>query len=156
MEKLTITRIFKGSKETVWQAFTDPNILVVWWAPDNMKSHGIQVDLKVGGEFRFCFVGEDNANFWGRGIYQKIEKPNFISYLDTFCDSEGNPVPPSYYGLPGEEIIEALIELSFSSSDQMTKLTLVMDNHYDEKMTEETRKGWHSMFDKLDRVLEKN
>lgn len=63
-------------------------------------------------------------------MYQTIEQPKFLSWLDTFTDSKGNPVPSSHYRMPGE-------------------------NPYDDSILESMTKGWNGMFDKLE-VLLKN
>ena len=80
MKKLTIKRTFDAPIEKVWEAFTSPELLSKWWAPTCMSSSFISTELKVGGMFRYCMkMDEGGQDFWGRCIYQKIDKPNFIS-----------------------------------------------------------------------------
>jgi len=153
MKKLVIEKIFDAEIEKVWKAFTTSEILGKWWSPEGMSSSYISVDLKEGGKFRFCFKGSDGKEFWGLGIYKKIEKPKNLSYLDTFSDSDGNPVPPSHFGMPGDEIIESLVEIAFSKDGNKTHMKISMDNYYDDSMTKDMIKGWNSMFDKLTKIL---
>jgi uncharacterized protein YndB with AHSA1/START domain len=159
MKKLTIKRIFNAPIEKIWNAFTDQNILKNWWSPQGMTSSFLTVELKVGGVFRFCFKGNDGTEmadkeFWGCGEYTKIEKPNKLSYYDSFSDAEGNPVPPSYYGISGKnEIEKLLIELTFIEKEGKTCMQFVGENSYDDSMTEDITKGWNEMFNKLDKLL---
>lgn len=153
MKKLIIKRTFKAPIEKIWDAFTTPEILRKWWSPEGMINSYISVDLKKDGLFRYCFKGVDKKEYWGRGVYQKISKPNYFSYLDTFTDPECKPVPPSYFGIPGDKIIETLAEFEFTAEANNTIVTLTGENYFDEGMTEDMTKGWNSMFDKLDSIL---
>lgn len=155
MNKLTIERNFPATKEKIWNALTNEDLLKQWWSPAGMDCSHMSVDLKEGGQFLYCFKGEDGTEYWGRGKYEKLEAPTSLTYLDTFTDEKGNPVPASHYGIPGDEIIETRVVISLDESDGQTKLTLIGDNPYDEKMTEDMTKGWNGMFDKLETVLKK-
>ena len=153
MEKLIIERKFNAPIEKIWKEFTASTLLKKWWSPDTMNAFYISVDLKVNGLFRFCFKDANDKEFWGRGLYQKINEPTYFSYLDTFTDAEGNVVPPSYFGMEGDKIIESLVEFEFSTEGATTVMKLTMDNYYDTAMKEDMIKGWNSMFDKLAKNL---
>ncbi len=155
MQTLIIERKFDAPIEKVWDAFTNPAVLKQWFVPADMSNIFISVDEKEGGLFRYCFKSheEGETEFWGRGIYQKIEKPNYLSYLDSFTDAEGNDVPPSHFGMPGDEIVETLVEFFFTSEGDKTTLKMVAENPFDEKMTADMTEGWNSMFGNLVSVL---
>lgn len=155
MNKLTIERSFSASIEKVWEALTNVDKLKKWWYPSGMEASHISVDFKKGGVFGYCFRSSDGKEFWGRGIYQAIDQPNFLSFLDTFTDSHGNPVPSSHYGMDGTEIIESLVEFSLTANNGITKMKMVGDNPHDDSMVEEMKKSWNTMFDKLEALLKK-
>jgi uncharacterized protein YndB with AHSA1/START domain len=153
MTKLSIERSFSAPIEKVWEAFTNADKLKKWWSPQGMEASYISVDLKNGGVFRYCHKGSDGKEFWGRGVYQTIEQPNFLSFLDTFTDSQGNPVSSSHYGMDGEEIVESLVEFKLTVENGMTKMEMVGDNPHDDSILDEMKKGWNGMFDKLEVLL---
>lgn len=153
MNKLTIERSFSAPIEKVWEALTNADTLKKWWYPSGMEASHISVDLKQGGVFRYCFKASDGKEYWGRGVYQTIEQPKFLSFLDTFTDSQGNPVPSSHYGMSGDEIIESLVEFNFTSDDGITTMKMVGDNPHDDSMLEEMTSSWNSMFDTLEGLL---
>ena len=155
MTKLSIERSFSATIEKVWEALTNADKLKNWWCPPGMESPYISVDFKNGGVFRYSFKGSDGKEFWGRGLYQTIEKPKFLSFLDTFTDSQGNPVPSSHYGMDGKEIVEALVEFSLTEENGITKMTMVGENPHDDSILEDMKKGWNGMFDKLEELLKK-
>jgi uncharacterized protein YndB with AHSA1/START domain len=156
MKKLTLERSLHAPIEKVWEALTDANKLKKWWSPADFNTADISVDLKEGGIFKYCFKNSEGQEFWGRGVYQTIEVPKFLSWLDTFADAKGNPVPPSYYGMPGDAIVEAMVEFSLTANGDMTNMKMIGDDPHDDSMLEDMKKGWNGMFDKLETLLEKD
>ena len=49
--ELMIERIFDASCESVWQAWTNPEMLKQWWGPNNVTIPECSVDLRLGGTF---------------------------------------------------------------------------------------------------------
>lgn len=150
MEKLKIERAFNTPLQKVWESFTTPEILKKWWSPKTMNCAHISIDLRIDGIFLYCFAGADGKEYWGRGIFQKIEAPANLSYMDSFADENGKPVPPSYFGMPGDELVESLVEISLVEDGEGTKMTVVLDNFYGEDTTSDMLQGWNEMFDKLE------
>lgn len=153
MKNLTLERTFSAPIEKVWEALTSEEKLRKWWAPAGMETSSLSVDFKLGGIFAYCFKAPAGKEFWGRGIYKSVEEPKYLSWLDTFTDPQGNPVAASYYGMPGKEIIETLVEFKLSHANGTTTMTMVAENPYDDTMKEDMTSGWESMFDKLEALL---
>jgi len=150
MQTLTIERTITAPIEKVWDAFTNPEVLKQWYTPQGMSNAFISVDLTVGGKFRYCFKMKDgDAEFWGRGIYVKIDAPNYLAYRDSFTDADGNDVAPSHFGMVGDAVIETLVEIFLTSDGNTTTVKLVAENPFDEKMTADMTEGWNGMFDNL-------
>jgi uncharacterized protein YndB with AHSA1/START domain len=68
--ELVVTRTFNGPARIVFEAWTKPELLKLWWAP---KSTGVsllscEADVRVGGGYRFEFGhGASNSMaFFGR------------------------------------------------------------------------------------------
>jgi len=70
--ELVITRTFNGPARIVFEAWTKPELLKLWWAP---KSVGVvllscEADVRVGGKYRFE-IGREGSKpmaFFGRYI----------------------------------------------------------------------------------------
>ena len=92
-KKLIIDRTFNAPIDKVWAAFTNPEILAKWWSPAGMKNYHASTNVRVGGEFRYCFESSEGVRYWGKGVYQTINEPTYLSYIDNFTDSDGTPVP---------------------------------------------------------------
>lgn len=156
MKHLTLERTFSAPIEKVWDALTNAEKLKQWWCPAHFEASHISVDLKKGGIFGYCFKNLEGQEFWGRGVYQNIEQPRFLSWLDTFTDSNGNPVPASHYGIPGEAIVESLVEFNLTMENGMTTMKMIGENPYDDSMLDSMKEGWNGMFDKLEMHLKQS
>jgi uncharacterized protein YndB with AHSA1/START domain len=70
--EMVVTRTFNGPARLVFEAWTQPELLKLWWAP---KSTGLsllscEADVRVGGKYRFVF-GHDASKtmaFYGKYI----------------------------------------------------------------------------------------
>jgi uncharacterized protein YndB with AHSA1/START domain len=50
IKEVTLERTYDASPETVWRAWTDPEMIKQWWGPDNVIIPECTVDLRVGGK----------------------------------------------------------------------------------------------------------
>ena len=55
--ELVITRSFDGPAHLVFKAWTTPELLMRWWAPESFGINlvGCEVDARTGGRYRFLF-----------------------------------------------------------------------------------------------------
>jgi uncharacterized protein YndB with AHSA1/START domain len=91
-EELVIRRAFDAPVESVWNAWTDPRKLVLWWGPEGFTSPSCKVDLRVGGKYLFCMRSPEGEDYWSTGVYREIVPLKRIACTDSFADSEGNVV----------------------------------------------------------------
>lgn len=75
IKEVVIERTYDASPETVWQAWTHPDMLKQWWGPDNVLIPECDVDLRVGG--RFYIVMEAGA---AMGPYAGTRWPMLATY----------------------------------------------------------------------------
>jgi uncharacterized protein YndB with AHSA1/START domain len=73
--EVRITRVFDASPERLWQAYTEPDQIKVWWQNTTIDKH----DFKVGGQWRFIDHGQNGDEEHGfRGEFKEIDKPRKI------------------------------------------------------------------------------
>lgn len=89
-----VKREFKAPLAMVWDAWTNPAILDLWWAPKPYKTRTKSMDFREGGTWLYEMYNtakaEQNECHWCKNDYQKIEPQKFYIGLDAFCDEEGN------------------------------------------------------------------
>ncbi len=147
---LVITRIFDAPKELVWKAWTDPERIMKWWGPKMFTVPHCRIDLRVGGSYLLCMRDQDGKNFWTTGVYEEIVPFDRLVHTDCFADENGNIIPASYYGMPGDDWPLAMkVILVFEDLKGKTKMTLRHIGLPGATMSEMTGTGWNESFDKL-------
>ena len=61
--KIVNSRRFAFSKAQIYQAFSDPKVLIQWWGPHGFRNEFQAFDLRVGGFWRFTMISEDEKRF---------------------------------------------------------------------------------------------
>jgi uncharacterized protein YndB with AHSA1/START domain len=146
---LTITRTFNAAREQVWARWTDENEYKCWWGPKDFSSPYAKFDLRPGGKYLSCMKGPDGKEYWDTGTFEEISQPNRIIYTDTFADDKGNIVPPSFYGMSGDQPIEMAVQVNLEDVGGKTRLTLEQCGFLEDEMLELAKEGWNQSFDKL-------
>lgn len=87
---VTVTREFAASRDLVWDAWTKPELLDQWWAPEPYRNKTKTMDFREGGYWLYAMISPENVTHWCKADYQKIEDKESYTCLDAFCDEEGN------------------------------------------------------------------
>jgi uncharacterized protein (TIGR03086 family) len=86
--EILITRTFDAPAALVWQALTTPRHLLRWWGPTWCPLVACDVDLRVGGSWRYVARGQDGNELAWHGTYRDIEPVRRIVSTEVF---EGFP-----------------------------------------------------------------
>jgi uncharacterized protein YndB with AHSA1/START domain len=95
-----ITREFDANLELVWQAWTTAELLDKWWAPKPYRTETKSLDFREGGRWLYAMISPENEKQWCKADYDKINISKSISWLDAFCDRNGDEnseFPRSYW-----------------------------------------------------------
>src|SRR6202022_1804050 len=84
--EIVLTRVFDAPRHLVFDAFTKPELLKRWFGPRGWSLVVCEVDLKVGGGFRFILRGPDGKEMGIRGVYREITPPERSVHVETFDD----------------------------------------------------------------------
>jgi PhnB protein len=91
---VTVNREFNAKLPMVWEAWTNPEILDLWWAPKPYQTRTKSMDFREGGFWLYEMYNtankEQNECHWGRNDYQTIDPLRSFSGLDAFCDENGS------------------------------------------------------------------
>lgn len=86
--ELVMTRSFEAPRELVFQAFTRPELLKRWFGVFGGWSLEVcDVDLRVGGSFRYLWRGPDGITMGMRGEYREVVPPARIVSTESFDES---------------------------------------------------------------------
>lgn len=71
-------RIFDFPRETVFSAFSNPDVLKLWWGPKGFSNIFQDFDFQKGGYWRFNMVGPDGTKYPNKSKFLEIKKPESI------------------------------------------------------------------------------
>jgi len=147
--ELVITRIFDAPRELVWRAWSQPEHFMRWWGPKNFTSPLCKIDFREGGKFLFCMQTREGKRYYDTGVYNKIVRLEKIIYTDCFADETGEKVPPSFYDMPGDSIIDFKVTITFEEEYGKTKITIRHAGFPAFTMRDDSVIGWNESLDKL-------
>jgi uncharacterized protein YndB with AHSA1/START domain len=87
--EIVLTRVFDAPRHLVFDAFTKPELLMRWFGPRGWSLVVCDVDLRVGGGFRFVMRGPDGRDMGMRGVYREIVPPERSVHMESFDDYPG-------------------------------------------------------------------
>ena len=85
--ELALTRIFGAPREKLFDAWTQPELIKQWLAPRGTVLAVCDIDLRVGGAYRYVWHGPNGERMGMRGVYREIVRPERIVNTETFDES---------------------------------------------------------------------
>ncbi len=117
---LTLERIIDAPKDKVWEAWTTAEQFAKWWGPRGWKTTVKQFDFTPNGSLLYGMKCEDEnqkewfgQESWGKSVYATISPRDSFSYVDYFCDSDGNVTE----GMPVANVV-----IEFTEVESGTKI----------------------------------
>jgi uncharacterized protein YndB with AHSA1/START domain len=108
--EIVMTRVFNAPRRMVYQAFTRPELIQRWLGPRGWTLPTCEVDLRVGGKYRYVGQGPDGTKLGWGGTFREIDPEQRIVHTESFDDYPG----------------EALITTVWTESGGKTTMTLTM------------------------------
>jgi uncharacterized protein YndB with AHSA1/START domain len=112
-EQILITREFDAPRHLVYKAWTTPELVKRWWHANRGKVTLAEIDLRVGGTWRYVSVTEDGFEVAFHGEYREIVPDERIVSTEV------------YEGAPGGEGA-TLNTLTLTEADGRTTLTVLV------------------------------
>ena len=84
--EVVMTRLFNAPKQLVFDALTKPELLRRWYGPKGWNLVICEVDLRVGGKWRFVSERESGKNIGQYGVYTEIDEPNLNANTEFWED----------------------------------------------------------------------
>lgn len=81
------TRVFDAPRELVFKAWTDPAHIGEWFGPDGFTITMQEMDVRLGGTWRFIMHGPDGVDYTNLVVYTEVAPPERLAY--DHSDDEG-------------------------------------------------------------------
>ena len=137
---LHVRRILDAPRERVFRAWTDPAWIARWWGPpDGIQQ--IEVDLRVGGSYRYSVKPPDGNTWHLVGTYETVEPPEKLVYTWRFENTEQD------YGAA------TLVTVEFIDRGDQTEVIVTHERFQSGDSRKAHSDGWVICFDGIAQLL---
>ena len=140
-DQLLITREFDAPKELVYRAWTSPDLVKRWYGGNHGEVTSAEIDLRVGGQWRYVTSGGEGRDVAFHGEYREIVPNERIVSTEI------------YEGAPDAE---SLNTLTLTEHDQRTTMTVLVQHqsqaNRDAVLEAGLESGMNAALDKLEQV----
>jgi uncharacterized protein YndB with AHSA1/START domain len=112
-EQILITREFDAPRHLVYRAWTTPELVRRWWTARRGEMTIAEIDLRVGGTWRYVMIANGGFEVGFHGEYREIVPNERIVSTEV------------YEGMPDAE---ALDTVTFTEVDGRTTLTMLVQH----------------------------
>jgi uncharacterized protein YndB with AHSA1/START domain len=137
-----LKRNFAAPMENVFRAWTEPEQVKKWFGPAGSSTPSAEIELRVGGKYRFGlqFPGEDI--FYVSGTYREIDPPSKLVFTWR-------------WDKPDMDFGETLVTIEFHERrGYTTEVVLTHERFPTPEIREQHNQGWNSILDKLAGAIE--
>ena len=142
--EVLITRSFDAPAALVYKAYTTPDLVRRWWGFESSDWLVCDVDLRVGGQWRFV-TRDDDMEVGFHGEYKEIDAPTRLVATEV------------YEGIPESDDSVALNTVTFDEIDGVTTMSILVEfakQEYRDAMLESgMESGMQISYDRLEDVL---
>ena len=115
-DQILVTREFDAPKHLVYKAFTTPELVKRWWHANRGEMTVAEIDLRVGGKWRYVMIADGGMEVGFHGEYREIVPNERIVSTEV------------YEGVPDAESKAALDTVTLAETDGRTTLTILVEH----------------------------
>jgi len=91
--EIVMTRTFDVARDLVFEAFIRPEHVQHWWGPRGLSVSTCEMDVRVGGAWRFVERGQGAAEHPFKGEFREVAPPERLVFtqiydVEPFADKE--------------------------------------------------------------------
>ena len=117
-EQILVTRQFDAPRHLVYRAWTTPDLVRRWWSGRRGEMKIVDIDLRVGGIWRYVMVAEGDFEVGFHGEFREIVADERLVSTEIY-EGPGGELPPG--------VEPPLNTATFAEADGRTTLTLLTE-----------------------------
>jgi uncharacterized protein YndB with AHSA1/START domain len=141
-EEILIRRSFDAPAALVYRAWTTPELVAQWWPGERGVMKSCEIDLRVGGKWRYVMTANAGFDVAFHGEYREIVPHDLVASTEVF---EGFPDA------------EALSAVRFAEADGRTEVSILVTHscreHRDLHLNSGMEGGLRESMDRLGRLV---
>ncbi|TKT82402.1 SRPBCC family protein [Aquamicrobium sp. LC103] len=146
--ELVLDRLLDAPREKVFRAWTEPELLVQWFAPLPWTTPHAELDVRAGGSNYVVMRDPDGNEYPNRGVYLEVVPNEKIVFTDAFTSAWHPSEKPFFVGI-----------LTFADEGGKTRY-VVHARHWSREDRDAHEKmgfheGWSQCADQLEQLARK-
>jgi uncharacterized protein YndB with AHSA1/START domain len=112
-EQILIRREFDAPKHLVYKAWTTPELVKRWWPGERGEMTTAEIDLRVGGTWRYVMIAHGEYEVAFHGEYREIVPNERIVTTEVYEGAPGGEPPlnvVTFTEVDGRTILELLVQ----------------------------------------------
>lgn len=134
---LQMKRLIKSSRERVFEAWTTPEQIPHWFGPATCRVLDAQIDLRVGGSYRFRVMSEKMGELVVSGEYREVKAPEKLVFTWKWEDDED------------WDNLTSIVTVEFTEKEGGTEVALTHEGFPNDESAENHEHGWNGCLDKM-------
>ena len=135
--ELVVSRLIDAPPALVFRAWTQPEHIARWWGPQGFTTIYCDMDIRIGGRYRFGMRSPEGTEHWKVGVFREIVEPERVVFTFAWEASDGTP---------GHEL---LTTVTFTEQDGQTLLTLRQAVFETTDGRDDHGRGWTSCLERF-------
>ena len=82
--EIVLTRTLNAPRQLVWEAVTKPEHVRRWYGCSALTLTTCEIDLRVGGSYRYTMRAPDGVDHTMTGVYREITAPERIVHTERY------------------------------------------------------------------------
>jgi len=145
--EIIMTRVFDATRDLVFEALTKPELVKRWLlGPPGWSMPVCEIDLKVGGAYRYVWRNEDCREMGMGGTYREIVRPDRLAHTELF--------DKAWY--PGESLITTVLTEQEGSTTMTATCRYESQAARDEVLASDMESGVAPSYDRLEEIVTAN
>lgn len=140
---IVLTRVFNAPRHLVFDTLTKPELLKRWFGARGWRLVECEVELRVGGSWRFVSVGPAGLKMGQRGVYREVQAPDRLVYTESYDDQ----------WVPGESLVTTVLTERAGLTTLKTTLRYSSPEVRDLVLATPMERGVGESYDRLDEVF---
>lgn len=115
--QILVTRDFNAPRHLVYRAHVEPDLVARWWAGERGVVDQVDIDLRVGGRWRYVMTAHEGFQVAFHGVYRVVVPDETIVCTEVFEGASG----------PDPDADPAVCTYTFTDRGAASRLTVLTE-----------------------------
>jgi uncharacterized protein YndB with AHSA1/START domain len=141
--EILMTRDFNAPRDLVAKALSDPNLIAQWWGPKETTTRVDQMDVRMGGIWRYVQRDQQGNEYAFRGVYHQVSPYRMVYTFE-------------FEGMPGHVLMETVTLDEIDGKTRLTDSSVFQSvEDRDGMLQSGMERGANESWERFDEILER-